>query len=72
MLQQQDPMGLLSSSELYKSLLTHQASLPLLACLNRAFPHHQQQQQGGGGPPPGPPSLPRDGSTSITPLPKKH
>jgi hypothetical protein len=73
MLQQhQDPMGLLNSSELYKSLLTHQASLPLLACLNRAFPHHP----GAPGPPPqqqlGPPSLPRDGSTSITPLPKKH
>jgi hypothetical protein len=69
MLQQQDPMGLLNSSELYKSLLTHQASLPLLACLNRAFPHHPG---GGAGPPLGPPSLPRDGSTSITPLPKKH
>lgn len=41
------------SQELYKSLLAHPASLPLLACYNQAFP-----------------GLPKDGSTSITPLPR--
>lgn len=45
--------GSVSPHDLYKSLLSHHSSLPLLACYNQSYP-----------------GLPKDGSTSITPLPR--